>query len=105
MAEFLSLAGNTGRGEVPPSSNRDDVLAAVQDFWVDAAECQADILVLATTRPQGYEHDFSPQFYTHRYLAPLSALRAMHYGRRLATVRYGNDRDREQRVVSRLLRA
>jgi hypothetical protein len=94
-----------GLDEVPPSSNRDDVLAAVQDFWVDVAERHADILVLATTRPQGYEEDFSPRFYNHRYLAPLSRARAMHYGTCLAAARYGNDRDREQRIVARLRRA
>jgi Fe-S-cluster formation regulator IscX/YfhJ len=94
-----------GLDEVPQSSNRDEVLAAVQDFWVDAAECQADILVLATTRPQGYEQDFSPQFYIHRYLAPLSRARAMQYGSWLAAARYGNDKDREQRIVARLRRA
>ena len=94
-----------GLDEVPPSSNRDDVLAAVQDFWVDAAECHADILVLATTRPQGYEEDFSQRFYNHRYLAPLSRARAMHYGTCLAAARYGNDKDREQRIVARLRRA
>ena len=94
-----------GLDEVPPSSNRDDLLAAIQDFWVDAAECQADILVVATTRPQGYEHDFSPEFYSHQYLTPLSRARALQYGSRLAAVRYGNDKDREQRVVGRLRRA
>ena len=94
-----------GLDEVPASSNRDDVLTAIQEFWVDAAECQADILVLATTRPQGYEQDFSPTFYTHRYLAPLSRARALQYGSWLAAARYGNDKDREQRIVARLRRA
>src|SRR5207249_848220 len=41
-----------GLDEVPASSNRDDVLGAISDFWVEAAECNSDILVLATTRPQ-----------------------------------------------------
>jgi hypothetical protein len=94
-----------GLDEVPASSNRDEVLAAIQDFWIDAAESQADILVLATTRPQGYDDDFAPKFYTHRYLTPLPRERALVYGRRLASARYGNDSEREQRIVKRLERA
>ncbi len=43
-----------GLDEVPASSNRREVLDAVQDFLVDATGCNADILLLATSRPQGY---------------------------------------------------
>jgi hypothetical protein len=106
MAGSVSLGDCLdGLDEVPPSSNRRDVLSAIQEFWIDGAQLKADLLVLATTRPQGYEHDFSPRFYSHRYLAPLSPLRAMHYCRRLAASRYGNDKDRERRIVDRLHRA
>jgi hypothetical protein len=94
-----------GLDEVPSSSNRDDVLSAIQEFWIDATESNADILVLATTRPQGYEADFSPGLYCHRYLTPLPTKRAMTYAKRLASARYGNDKDREQRIVARLERA
>jgi hypothetical protein len=94
-----------GLDEVPPSSNRNDVLAAIQDFWVDAASCGADILVLATTRPQGYNRDFSPEFYSHRYLAPLSVERALYYARRLVGARFGLDTDRGRRVSERLKNA
>jgi hypothetical protein len=94
-----------GLDEVPSASNRDEVLTAIQEFWVDASECQADILVLATTRPQGYDDDFSPKFYSHRYLTPLPSERALTYGQKLAHARYGNDPDREQRIITRLRRA
>jgi hypothetical protein len=105
LAEYPWMLVFDGLDEVPPASNRDDVLTIIQEFWIDATQLQADILVLATTRPQGYEQDFSPQFYTHRYLTPLSAVRAMNYGRRLAAARYGSDKEREQRIVGRLERA
>ena len=94
-----------GLDEVPPSSNRTDVISAIQEFWIDATENNADILVLATTRPQGYQAEFSPGLYRHSYLTPLPTKRAMVYAKRLASARYGNDRDREQRIVSRLERA
>ena len=94
-----------GLDEVPASSNRDEVLAAVRDFWIDATECNADVLVVATTRPQGYNEEYAPNIYQHKWLAPLSTVRAMHYGRRLTEVRYGNDPDRYDKIVTRLQRA
>ncbi len=94
-----------GLDEVPASSNREEVLAAVRDFWIDATQCNADVLVVATTRPQGYNDDYSPELYQHKWLAPLSTARAMHYARLLAKARYGSDQDRYDRVVKRLERA
>ena len=81
------------------------VLKTISDFWIDANDCDADVLVIATSRPQGYNHDYSPRLYQHKWLAPLSNARAMHYGRRLAESRYGNEQDRHETVVSRLERA
>ena len=72
-----------GLDEVPASSNRQEVLNSILEFWVDAAETGADVLVLATTRPQGYTDDFSPSQYSHNWLVPLSVERATHYANRL----------------------
>jgi len=94
-----------GLDEVPASTNRDEVLKKVEEFWVDASQCNADVLVLATTRPQGYNEDFSPTYYRHMWLAPLSVARAMQYASRLVDVRYGNDQDRRQKVLTRLRQA
>jgi hypothetical protein len=94
-----------GLDEVPPSTNREDVLRSVRDFWVDTAQLGADVLVLATTRPQGYNDDFSPDLYHHLWLVPLSAERALHYADRLAESRWGYDRERRGKVMSHLTRA
>ena len=94
-----------GLDEVPSSTNRDEVLTAIQNFWIDAAECNADVLVVATSRPQGYNEEYSPELYQHRWLAPISISRAMHYARRLTEVRYGGDEDRCQKIIDRLERA
>lgn len=91
-----------GLDEVPASTNREDVLKKVEDFWIDAAQVNADVLVLATTRPQGYSDDFSPAYYRHLWLAPLSPRRAMAYARRLVEVRYAGEPDRQQKLLSRL---
>jgi hypothetical protein len=92
-----------GLDEVPASSNRDAVLAAIQELWVDVMD--GDVLVVATTRPQGYNDDFSTRYYDHYYLLPLSVGRAIHYAERLTAVRYGHDQDRQKRVLSHMRKA
>jgi hypothetical protein len=92
-----------GLDEVPASSNRAAVLAAIQDFWIEVAN--SDVLVLATTRPQGYNQDFSSNYYTHLYLLPLAPARALIYAKRLAEVRYGHDQDRRNVVLTHMKKA
>lgn len=94
-----------GLDEVPASSNRAAVLDAIKAFWIDAADCNADLLVIATTRPQGYNDDFSPAQYQHRWLLPLSKARALHYAGRFAELRYARNAERQEKIVSRLQRA
>jgi len=60
-----------GLDEVPASSNRQQVMQAVRDFIsIEAHGVDADLLVLATTRPQGYSDEFDPSLYRHLPLAP-----------------------------------
>lgn len=94
-----------GLDEVPASTNRDELLSAVREFWVDVASSKIDALVVATSRPQGYNEDFSPKLYEHRWLVPLSSERALDYGTKLANVRFRNDANRVDKVVGRLQRA
>jgi hypothetical protein len=94
-----------GLDEVPASSNRSEVLAAVRNFLVDISTCNGDVLVLATTRPQGYNEEFSPQRYQHQWLAPLSIPRALHYGQALVELTYAHDVNRGKEVLSRLKKA
>jgi hypothetical protein len=91
-----------GLDEVPPSSNRDAVLREIKSFLIEIADADADVLVLATTRPQGYNDDFSPRIYNHRYLVPLEPDEAMQYGERLSHVRFGENPDRVEKVTARL---
>jgi hypothetical protein len=96
-----------GLDEVPASSNREELLQTVSDFLVDVSHLDSDILIIATSRPQGYDknRDFSSKYYHHLYLTPLSDKRALFYGNRLAEIRYGNDMDRKNKVIARLERA
>ena len=105
LAAYPSVFIFDGLDEVPASSNRDQVLDAIRDFWIDASNANADILSIATSRPQGYNEDFSPLYYQHRELAELSHRLGWHFAQRLAEVRYRTDEDRKQTVLSRLDRA
>lgn len=91
-----------GLDEVPASSNRKQVLEMVTDFWAEVSSLDADVLVVSTTRPQGYNEEFSPKFYHHRYLVPLTQTRALDYAERLSEAQYGTDPDRKERVLMRL---
>lgn len=102
LAQYPWLIVLDGLDEVPPSSNRSEVLSAVDSFWIDAESNNADVLVVATTRPQGYGEEFSPNDYHHKWLSPLSRKRASHYANRLVSLRYGEDKDRQGRVLNRL---
>ena len=105
IGQYPCLIIFDGLDEVPSSSNREQVLGAIRDFWIDASAANADILAIATSRPQGYNQDFSPAYYEHRVLVPLSPELGRHFAARLADVRYGTDLDRKAKVLERLERA
>ncbi|MFJ7158900.1 NACHT domain-containing protein [Streptomyces sp. NPDC101118] len=94
-----------GLDEVPATSNRAQVLTLIDDFLVEADSVDADLMVMATTRPQGYTKRFSSAHYRHLHLSPLSKAIAMNYGTKLAVARHGNESDRADRLVERIERA
>lgn len=94
-----------GLDEVPESSNRTQLLEAVHDFWIDARALNADVFAIATTRPQGYNDDFSPEQYLHLHLSPLSITRALHYASRLVCTRHGTDSEKCERINNKLQKA
>jgi hypothetical protein len=102
MARYPWLLVLDGLDEVPASSNREEVMAAISSFWIDISAYNADCLVIATTRPQGYGEEFSPRYYRHTWLAPISTARALHYANRLLTVRFPHDTDRQRTIGRRL---
>jgi hypothetical protein len=105
LAAYPWLLVLDGLDEVPASSNRSEVLTAVQNFLVDAQGCNADLLLVATTRPQGYNDDFSSRYYRHTQLLPLDVPRALHYADRLVEQRWGGDADKVEKLMQRLERA
>lgn len=105
LGHYPSIIVFDGLDEVPSSSNRTQVLDAIRDFWIDANNANADIVSIATSRPQGYNEDFAPDLYQHLRLVPLSEKLGKHFAQRLVDVRYGSDTDRKEKVLSRLHRS
>lgn len=82
-----------GLDEVPASSNRQQLMQAIRDFIsIESHGADADLLVLATTRPQGYSDEFDPSLYRHVNLAPLNDKEALKYGSLLAEARHPGPR-------------
>ncbi|WP_433661626.1 NACHT domain-containing protein [Nocardia sp. CA-128927] len=94
-----------GLDEVPESSNRSEVLKAISDFYIDARGLEADIVIITTTRPQGYNNDFNKIECRHYELEPLPLEIARSYAHSLINRRLGEDSDRSRRVRSRLEKA
>lgn len=90
-----------GLDEVPPSGNRVAVIGAIAEFWDEAAQLGADVAMIVTTRPQGYNDDLDPEYYLKLELTPLGKDRALLYADRLALLRLQDD-ERRERVLKRL---
>lgn len=93
-----------GLDEVPPSANRANVIAAIESLWDDVYRAKADVLVVVTTRPQGYHHDLDPKYWEHWTLIQLEAKEALSYASKLAKARL-SDESRQKSIVQELGRA
>ncbi len=60
-----------GLDEVPSSSNRRDVIQAIQNFLNEARELEADLMIISSSRPEGYKGEFDGEEVAHRYLLSL----------------------------------
>ena len=90
-----------GLDEVPSQKGRDSLMRRISDFFIEAAQTDCDLLVVATTRPQGYTGEFSADRYEHITLSPLEPSFAAGYALRLAEVQHASDPDLLKKVVNR----
>ncbi|KOV87574.1 NACHT domain-containing NTPase [Nocardia sp. NRRL S-836] len=102
LREWPWLVVLDGLDEVADPDIREATLAAVRDFLVDAAQAEADLLVVATTRPQGYRGELSPAYYRQLTLRPMQADRSLDYAEHLAQLQYTDDPDMHDLLVRRL---
>lgn len=91
-----------GLDEVAAPSIRENVEQNVNEFLVDAADADADLLVVATTRPQGYNEEFSSNYFEHFRLRELDPEEAIKYATQVVGNLHSNDPDFAHQVVAGL---
>ncbi|MFJ8440380.1 NACHT domain-containing protein [Kitasatospora griseola] len=90
-----------GLDEVASPEVREDVMMAIEEFLLHVRQLDADHLILATTRPQGYRGEFHVGDFQQLRLSPLSPEAARHYAQRLADARHADDPEMRRAVVTR----
>ncbi|MGX1695325.1 NACHT domain-containing protein [Microbacterium keratanolyticum] len=91
-----------GLDEVAHPTIRDRVGRAIDEFLTDSQVNDADVLLFATTRPQGYHGELGGFNLQELELDPLSPQEALAYGELVARYRYEDDTLARDRVIERL---
>lgn len=94
-----------GLDEVPPSGERHAVIEAIASFNTEVIDLQADVLVVVTTRPQGYNHDLDESQWEHWRLNDLPSERAIAYAEALGNARYPSDPFRREDILESIKEA
>ena len=105
IATYPWLLVLDGLDEVPASSNRSEVLDSIAQFSSQCATRGADVVIVSTSRPQGYGNAFETHLYCHRFLLPLSTDKTLHYAQRLVENLHPGDLLLRADVMARLRRA
>jgi predicted MPP superfamily phosphohydrolase len=85
-----------GLDEVLESTLRNRMLARLREFLGRADQLGADLQVLATSRPTGYNDQFSPELFLHLNLLSLSSEKVGFYARRWTRAKVPLREERER---------
>ena len=85
-----------GLDEVMEPKLRNRMLARLSEFLVRADQLGANLQVLATSRPTGYNEQFNPEQFLHLNLLPLSPKRVSFYARRWTRAKVLLEEERER---------
>lgn len=105
LADWPWLVVLDGLDEVADQRIRDELVRHITHFQDAAALRDADLLLIATTRPQGYGDEFDPADYEYLHLRPLEADEAIRYAERLAIARHGDDLGKQEELIDRVRNA
>jgi hypothetical protein len=94
-----------GLDEVPPSGERSAVIDAIASFFTEISDANADVLVVVTTRPQGYNKDLDEKLWEHWKLDELKPGQALRYAKAFGLARYPEDTHRRSDIHAQLLKA
>ena len=102
LREWPWLLVLDGLDEVADPDNREKALTAISEFQLDATSWGADLLVVATTRPQGYRDELPSRFYEHFDLDLMQTTNALEFSKHLVGIRFADDPEMHDRVLARL---
>jgi hypothetical protein len=105
LARYPWLLILDGLDEVASLAVRAQVVRAISEFLVDAGSAAADVIVVATTRPQGYAGELDVQDFAPLQLSDLTTEQALAYADRLAMFRHPDNPDMRAHVHDRLSEA
>jgi hypothetical protein len=94
-----------GLDEVASAAGRDTLMEQLSAFTGEVDVAGADVVMVATTRPQGYSGEFSSTTFRYAHLAPLGQTEAVNYGRKLIMARHPGDEDEQERIINRVEQA
>ena len=94
-----------GLDEVPPSGERPAIIEAIANFFTEVSDANADVLVVVTTRPQGYNKDLDEKLWDHWKLDELKPSQALKYAKAFGEARYPEDSQRRLEIHTQLLKA
>lgn len=104
ISSYPSMIVLDGLDEVPRTSNRADVIRAIERLDADIHEAKADTLMVVTSRPQGYLNDLDRKHWQHCDLAELDANNAVRFAQRLGEITIP-DRYQRAEVIKTLTEA
>ncbi|UQB72991.1 hypothetical protein KI427_00515 [Rhodococcus ruber] len=94
-----------GFDEVASHIARETVTNSVRVLLKDAAEADADLFVVITTRPQGYSNEFGNSEFDDVSLEELPTKTALEYAKRLIELRHASDPDHQEDIYQRVVRS
>ncbi len=91
-----------GLDEVSAASMRRLLIERITDFMEAADQLDADLLLVSTTRPLGYDERFDSDLFTELTLSRLNSTQSQRFGTDLVRLRLADDPERRDTVLRRL---
>jgi hypothetical protein len=101
LQNFPWLLVLDGLDEVASATARDTLMERISAFLVEVEMAGADLLMIVTTRPQGYVGELDSAHYNHITLDSLTPLQATEYAKKLAEVRHSDDPEMRRKLIGR----
>jgi hypothetical protein len=94
-----------GLDEVPPSGERVAIINAINTLVSEISDLCADVLLVVTSRPQGYNKELDEKYWSHWYLSDLPPERACAYANALSAAQHPYDSEKRGKIRKGVERA